>query len=70
MGGHVFKNIDPNHAWRGKAELQNSGVYIPDEMLHGATEARSCTSWGAELEARVAHEISHLMGMPGPLTGA
>lgn len=65
MGGHVFKNIDPNHAWRGKAELQNSGVSIPDEMLQGATEAAFMQVMGDELEARVSHEIGHLMGMPG-----
>lgn len=63
MGGHVF--IDPNYAWRGKADLQNSGVYIPDEMLQGATEAALMQVMGEELKAHVTQEIEHLMGMPG-----
>ncbi len=65
MGGHVCRNIDPNHAWRGKADLQNSGVYIPDEMLQGATEAALMQVMGEELKAHVTHEIEDLMGMPG-----
>ena len=65
MGGHVFRNVSAGHAWRGKAELQNSGVYIPDEMLQGATAAAFDQIMGAELEARVSHEIGFLMGMPG-----
>lgn len=63
MGGYVF--IDPNYAWRGKADLQNSGVYIPDEMLQGATEAALMQVMGEELKAHVTQEIEHLMGMPG-----
>ena len=47
MGGHVFTTVSPNHAWRGKAQLQNSGVYIPDEMLQGATAAAFDKVWVA-----------------------
>jgi len=35
MGGHVFTNVCQGHTWRGKVRLENSGVYIPDEMLQG-----------------------------------
>lgn len=65
MGGHVYRNISAGHAWRGRAELQDSGVVIPDEMLQGATEAAFMQVMSVDLEARVAHEIGHLMGMPG-----
>jgi hypothetical protein len=65
MGGHVFTNVSPKHAWRGKAQLQNSGVYIPDEMLQGSTAAAFDKVMGDELEARVSHEIGFLMGTPG-----
>ena len=65
MGGHVFSNVSPNHAWRGKAQLQNSGFYIPDEMLQGATAAAFDKVMGDELEKRVSHEIGFLLGMPG-----
>ena len=65
MGGHVFRNISAGHAWRGKVSLENSGVYIPDEMLQGATVAAFDQIMGAELEKRVSHEIGFLMDMPG-----
>ncbi|GJE41939.1 hypothetical protein [Methylobacterium soli] len=65
MGGHVFTNVSPNHVWCGKALPQNSGVYIPDEMLQGATAAAFDKVMVDELEARVSHEIGFLMGMPG-----
>jgi len=65
MGGHVFANVSQGHAWRGTVRLENSGVYIPDEMLQGATAAAFDQIMGAELEARVSHEIGFLMGMPG-----
>ncbi|WP_336488304.1 hypothetical protein [Methylobacterium nigriterrae] len=65
MGGQVFRNVSPNHDWRGRAQLQNSGVYIPDEMLQGATAATFEQVMGADLEKRVSHEIGFLMGMPG-----
>lgn len=65
MGGHVFTNVAAGHAWRGKVSLENSGVYIPNEMLQGTTEAAFMRVMGTELEARVRHEIGHLMGMPG-----
>nr|USU31102.1 phage tail protein [Methylobacterium sp. OTU13CASTA1] len=65
MGGHVFTNVSMGHAWRGKVRLENSGVYIPDEMLQGASAAAFDRIMGSELEARVSHEIGLLMGMPG-----
>ena len=65
MGGHVFTNVSQGHAWRGKVRLENSGVYIPDEMLQGATAAAFDRIMGAELEKRVSHEIGFLMDMPG-----
>lgn len=65
LGGHVFRNIDPKHAWRGKVQMQDSGVFIPDEMLQGATAAAFEQVMGAELEKRVSHEIDFLMQMPG-----
>ncbi|WP_336488409.1 hypothetical protein [Methylobacterium nigriterrae] len=65
MGGHVFANVSAGHAWRGKAQLQNSGVCIPDEMLQGATAAAFEQVMGDDLEKRVSHEIGLLMGMPG-----
>ncbi|MDO9428427.1 MAG: hypothetical protein Q7T93_16545 [Methylobacterium sp.] len=65
MGGHVFTNVSMGHAWRGEVRLENSGVYIPDEMLQGATAAAFDRIMGSELEARVSHEIGLLMSMPG-----
>lgn len=65
MGGHVFTDLSMGHAWRGKVPLENSGVYIPDEMLQGATAAAFDQIMGSELEARVSHEIGLLMSMPG-----
>jgi len=65
MGGHVFTNVSQGHAWRGKVRLENSGVYIPEEMLQGATAAAFDRIMGSELEARVSHETGLLMSMPG-----
>lgn len=38
LNGHVFKNIGGGK-WRGKIEIQKSGLYIPDEMIEGASKA-------------------------------
>ena len=65
LGGHVYKNIAAGHAWKGKVELQNSGVSIPEEMLKGETAAAFEQVMTTQLEDRVAREIAWLMQMPG-----
>lgn len=59
-GGHVFSNAG------GRAvRFEDSGVVIPDEMLQGATAAAFDRIMGADLEARVAHDIGSLLGASG-----
>jgi len=65
MGGHVFTNVSQGHAWRGTVRLENSGVYIPDEMLQGASTAVFDRIVGSELKVRVSHEIDLLMSISG-----
>ncbi|GJD31141.1 hypothetical protein PMNALOAF_2394 [Methylobacterium adhaesivum] len=47
MGRYVFTNVSQGHAWRGRVRRENSGVYIPDEMLQGASTAVFTGSWAA-----------------------
>jgi hypothetical protein len=65
MGGHVFTNVSQGHAWRGTVRLENSGVYIPDEMLQGASTAAFDGIVGSELEAQVSYEIGLLKSISG-----
>jgi len=65
MGRYVFTNVSQGHAWRGRVRRENSGVYIPDEMLQGASTAAFDRIVGSELEAQVSHEIGLLRSISG-----
>lgn len=62
MGGHVYRRA-------GKARLpvrqQDSGVYLPDELLQGETAAVFERVMTEQLAQRVSHEIDRLLDMPG-----
>lgn len=57
MGGNVFKRAG---SLRLPIEVQRSGLYIPDEMIKGASASAFETSFGG-LVARVEHEIGRLL---------
>jgi len=65
MSGHVFTNVSQGHTWRGEVRRENWGVYVPDEMLQGASTAAFDRIVGSELEAQVSHEIDLLMSISG-----
>lgn len=59
MGGHVFKRTG---AARKPIVLQRSGVFIPEEMISGASGAAFHSTAERVLPDRLAHELLRLLG--------
>lgn len=57
MGGHVFLRV----GGRTDLEKQTSGVYIPAEMVDGATAVAFERAVDQNLQRRLDHEISRLL---------
>ncbi len=58
LGGHVFKRVgDP----RLKIKKQKSGLFIPKEMLEGASVAAFKTVVATDLMPRLSHELGRLL---------
>jgi hypothetical protein len=59
MGGHVFKR-----AGEGRLPIvkQKSGLFIPTEMLKGATKAAFLATVRTVLPVRLQHEIGRILG--------
>lgn len=60
LGGHVYRNVEGGK-WRGKMELQDSGVVIPQEMVSGATEAAFYDVAQRDLVDRLGHELLRIL---------
>lgn len=60
MGGHVF--IRTGGAPRLPIQKVKSGVYIPNEMVEGATRSAFLSVVSASLPARVEHELMRVLG--------
>lgn len=58
LGGHVYERVDKsNRGWFSKIRQARAGLYIPDEMVKGATFAtfkRGVMQIGGEIATRVA----------------
>lgn len=58
LGGQVY--INPSRRWRGEIEKQRSGVFIPEEMIAGATLRAFEQVVASELPVEIARELSKL----------
>lgn len=63
MGGHVFMRTGSK---RLPIEARKSGVFIPVEMVSGATAAAFLSTVNALLPARVGHELSAILAGHAP----
>lgn len=59
MGGHVFKRTG---AGKHPIEKLKSGLFIPDEMISGQSEAAFNSTVERELPGRIAHELYRVLG--------
>lgn len=59
MGGHVFLRVGGRH----DLEKQKSGVFIPNEMVTGATAAAFESTVEDVLPRRLSHELSRALGL-------
>jgi len=59
LGGHVYRR-----AGKGRLPLvkQKSGVFIPEDMVEGASEAAFYKVAQSDLPARLAHELYRVIG--------
>lgn len=60
MGGHVFMRVGGK---RVPIEKLHSGLFIPKEMIEGATEEAFETVSRRDLVARIDHELARVLGI-------
>lgn len=61
LGGHVFTNTDGGK-WRGHMKKVKSGVFIPKEMVTGASLDAFNQVVSTDLEAEIAKELTKILG--------
>lgn len=60
LGGHAYRNVSGGK-WGGTIEVARSGLFIPEEMVKGATESAFYASVDSTLPERIAHEVYRLL---------